>query len=243
MDYWQRLTETASQLTQPTVHAQFIAMRDWRTAVAANRLPAQPLPPLGLDPLTGLGAPPALAVALTVFDHLARHFRQYIAYHYGMWAFVSQSLFTTWQTLYGPRRYLEVAAGNGYVSKGLASMGNPVITTDPLAWVTHNKTGQTPLVPVTRAGATAALWRYGAQVDAVVMAWSPDNEWSDAAFLRCLRTHFPQLELFVIGERNGATNSTLFWQQAEFVTDRRLLPLNRAMPRFDAINDRIYRIR
>ncbi|WP_262314674.1 SAM-dependent methyltransferase [Lacticaseibacillus parakribbianus] len=243
MDYWQHVTQLAATCDQKALQAQVTAMRDWRRAVQAQRLPQTALPPLGLDPLTWLGEPEGVARRLQAFDHLARHFRQYIAYHFGMWAFVQRDFFASWQAAFGPMRYLEVAAGNGYVSRGLQEVGNQVITTDPLAWVSHNVTGQTPLVPLQQAGASAALWRYGDQVDAVVMAWSPDNEWSDASFLLTLRRSFPQLRLFVIGERRGATNSTLFWQLAQFVPDRRLLTVNRALPRFDAINERLYLMR
>ncbi|WP_225047191.1 SAM-dependent methyltransferase [Lacticaseibacillus kribbianus] len=243
MDYWQNVTALASRLAQPEVAAKVAAMSGWKNAVAAGRLPDAALPRLGLDPLAGLGEAPDVAADLVRFDHLARNFRQYIAYHYGMWAFVNRDFFARWQAAFGPARYLEVAAGNGYVSAGLIAAGNSVITTDALTWTAHNVTGQRPLVPVARAGASAALWRYGDQVDAVVMAWSPDNEWSDASFLTTLRRHFPGLRLFVIGERFGATNSTLFWQLAKFVPDRRLLAVNRGLPRFDAINERLYLMR
>nr|WP_179395770.1 SAM-dependent methyltransferase [Lacticaseibacillus absianus] len=233
----------AAACPTPLVTQQLNAMTTWRQAVAHGQLPVQPLIRLGLPAEERLSTDPVVEQALHRFDQLARNFRQYIAYHYGMWAFVSQTLAETWQATYGPQRYLEVAAGNGYLSAGLQAAGSEVITTDPLSWVGTNATGRAPLVPVQRAGATAALWRYGHAVDAVVMAWSPDQEWNDAAFLHTLRAAFPQLQLFVIGERHGATNSRLFWQQARFVPDRRLLTLNRAFPQFDAINDRIYRMR
>lgn len=245
MDYWQKLTQLAAQMPTAEITAQLNALTAWRTAVAVGTLPRDPLPRLGL---TGEAMAQAevdfhvAAAPVRALDHLLRHFRQYVAYHYGMWAFVQMPLFAEWTRLFGPLRYLEVAAGNGYVSAGLQAAGNHVTATDSLTWRSQNVTGRTPLVPVRQAGASAALWQYGTAVDAVVMAWSPDHEWSDAAFLKLLRSQFPHLLCFVIGERFGATNSRLFWQLAQFVPDRRLLPLNRAFPRFDAINDRIYLI-
>lgn len=246
MDYWKKLNQLADRMPTPEIRQQLTAVTQWRQAVAASRLAAQPLPRLGLTGEAMAAAQYNCGASLhdvVALDHLLCHFRQYIAFHYGMWAFVQQSLFSQWTALFGTRRYLEVAAGNGYVSWGLQAAGNSVIATDSLTWQSQNVTGRRPLLPVYRAGASAALWRWGDQVDAVVMAWSPDHEWSDAAFLNLLRTRFAGLDLFVIGERNGATNSRLFWQLAQFVPDRRLLPLNRAFPRFDAINDRIYLIR
>lgn len=242
-DYWRRLTRLAGTMPLPALSAQLTTMGAWREAVRHGRLPRAPLPRLGVD--AGMYAslvmqPHADLRDIRTVDHLLRNFRQYIAYHYGMWAFVQQQLFTVWHDLFGRLRYLEVAAGNGYISAGLQAVGNHAIATDTLSWTAENETGRRPLVPIHRANATAALWQYGNMVDAVVMAWSPDRDANDVHFLFTLRHCFPQLRFFVIGERNGATNSALFWQLARFVPDRRLLPLNRAYPQFDAINDRIY---
>ncbi|WP_390409658.1 SAM-dependent methyltransferase [Lacticaseibacillus jixiensis] len=245
MDYWQTLTTLDARLALNGVHQQVTAMAAWRQALGESLVPKQPLMRLGVDEslyLEGLlqGITPK---DLHTVDALLRNFRQYCAYHFGMWAAVNQQLFATWTRLFGPLRYLEVAAGNGYVSAGLQAAGNAVITTDPLSWTKENATGRKPLVPVLPYTATTALWRYGSQVDAVVMAWSPDRDPNDAHFLQVLRQHYPNLLFFVIGERNGATNSRLFWSQAQFVPERRLLALNRAFPQYDAINERIYLMR
>jgi hypothetical protein len=242
VDYWPRLVQLDQQVNVLALHQQVVAATAFRAALRQRRLPKRPLMRLGVTPADYAeavlaGVDPAAVQAL---DALLRNFRQYVAYHYGMWSFVTQSLFATWQQLFGPQRYLEVAAGNGYISAGLQAQGNHVITTDPLSWTQENMTGRTPLVPIQPLGATAALWQYGAAVDAVVMAWSPDHDLNDVQFLTTLRRHYPHLHFFVIGERKGATNSRLFWSQAQFVPDRRLLALNRALPQFDAINERLY---
>lgn len=245
MDYWSRLTQLNQHLAIPAIMQQVDAMTVWRATLLAAQVPAVPLPRLGIDESTYLDGllHGATAAELRQCDAMLRNFRQYCAYHFGIWAAVNQQLFTTWTTLFGLKRYLEVAAGNGYVSAGLQASGNQVIATDALSWTKENATGRTPLLPVHQATATTALWRYGAQVDAVVMAWSPDHDPNDAHFLQVLRTHFPQLQFFVIGERFGATNSRLFWSQAQFVADKRLLRLNRDFPRFDAINECVYWMR
>lgn len=244
MDYWANLTQLTKQAHHPALTAQYTAMQVFRDAVAQGELPKVPLPRLGMTEAIAFDLMRENLPLRNVntLDHLLRNFRQYIAYHYGMWAFVQQQLFVTWTALFGRQRYLEIAAGNGYLSYGLQQAGNQVIATDARTWQKENLTGATPLLPIHQAGETAALLTYGPHVDAVVMAWSPDHEWNDAALLWQLRQHFPSLPLFVLGERNGATNSRLFWQLAQFVPDRRLLKLNRAFPRFDAINDRIYLI-
>lgn len=245
MPYWKKLTTLIANSHVPVLTRRYQAAATWRAAVMANQLPPTPLPVLALNEVdfaTAVLAGVAPPTVVTI-DHLLRNFRQYIAYHFGMWAFVNQQLCQVWQATFGPLRYLEVAAGNGFLSYGLRQAGVKVIATDSHTWLSENVTGQTPLLPVATAASATAVWRYGAQVDAVVMAWSPDRDPNDVHVLHLLRRFFPQLLFFVIGERFGATNSQLFWQEAQFVPDRRLLALNRAMPRFDTINDRIYLMR
>lgn len=244
MPYWAKLLQLNQQLNNSVLAAQVQAMADWRNALAKCQLPIVPLPRLGIDESLYLDLVLAGgdAKAIQVMDKMLRNFRQYFAYHYGMWASVNQALFQTWQQLFGPMRYLEVASGNGYISAGLKAQGNSVITTDALTWTQENMTGRTPLVPTQALTANAALWAYGDQVDAVVMAWSPDHDLNDAHTLHLMRRQFPQLLWFVIGERHGATDSQLFWSLAKIKADRRLLKLNRQLPQFDAINERIYLI-
>ncbi|WP_204122802.1 SAM-dependent methyltransferase [Lacticaseibacillus mingshuiensis] len=244
MTYWEKLTALAAPY--PALRPQLTAMAAVREALAEPRLPENALPPLGLAPdlfADLLAAHPDAYGQLVAVDHLLRNFRRACAFEYGMWAFVHEALFTQWQALFGPLRYLELAAGNGYVSAGLAAQGNRVIATDSFAWKQESETGRTPLLPVEALPAAAALHRYGDQVDAVVMAWSPDRDPNDVHVLQVLRAYFPHLKFFVIGERFGATDSRLFWQLAEFVPDKRLLALNRALGRFDAVNERIYLMR
>nr|WP_225350881.1 hypothetical protein [Lacticaseibacillus camelliae] len=137
MDYWVKLNQLAETMPTPAIRQQVAALTAWRTAVAAHQLPTAALPRLGLTGETMAEAQYDFQVplrAVVALDHLLRHFRQYIAYHFGMWAFVQQSLFAEWTALFGPRRYLEVAAGNGYVSFGLQAAGNRVIASDSLTW-------------------------------------------------------------------------------------------------------------
>ena len=246
MDYWSTLNRLAKQYARiGPLKSQLTAMKDWQASIAAGVLPAHALPWLGLNTPqidAALTQPQAQLQELLQLDHLLHNFRRYIAFHDGMWSFVHEDLFATWHLLYGPQRYLEVAAGNGYVSAGLRAQGDKTITTDAHTWTKENVTGCQPLVPVKTATANAALFLYAQQVDAVVMAWSPDKDPNDVRFLHIMQHYFPTKQLFVIGERNGATNSRLFWQEARTVPDRRLFALNRAFGHFDAIHERVYRL-
>lgn len=247
MRYWERLTMLGTKYQQlVSVRVQLTAVTQARAAIRNRELPKQQLPKLGLDLTTIAMAgtvPDGKIAELVALDHMLRNFRWYIAYHYGVWAYITQELITKWLELYPGRRYLEVAAGNGLLSYGLRQAGAEVICTDALTWVAENGTGKEPWTQVLPATATSALWQYGDQVDAVIVAWSPDRDPSDVHLLHTLRTHFPHLELFVIGDKFGITNSRLFWREARMVPDKKLLQLNQAFRKFDAVGDRIYLMR
>ncbi|WP_127848156.1 SAM-dependent methyltransferase [Lacticaseibacillus hulanensis] len=244
MRYWERVKTLGDKYQRlPAVTSQLTPLTSARDAIIARRLPEHQLPRLGLDITTIAMAgtvPNGKIEELVALDHLLGNFRWYLAYHYGVWAYITQDLITKWMGLYPNRRYLEVAAGNGLLSYGFRSAGAKVISTDALTWVSENGTGKTPWTKVEAATATSALWEYGNQVDAVIMAWSPDRDPSDAHLLQTIRTHFPQLELFVIGDRFGITNSNLFWREARMVPDKKLLQLNQAFRKFDQVGDHIY---
>lgn len=244
MHYWERVTSLGDKYhALPAVSAQMAAVTAARAAIVAKHLPKQQLPRLGLDLTTIAMAgtvPDGKIEELIALDHMLGNFRWYVAYHYGVWAYITEELIAKWVALYPNRRYLEVAAGNGLLSYGLRAAGQQVICTDALTWVDENGTGKTPWTQVTASTATSALWTYGDQVDAVIMAWSPDRDLSDAHLLNTMRTHFPHLELFVIGDRFGITNSNLFWREARLVPDKKLLQLNQAFRKFDAVGDHIY---
>nr|WP_243681223.1 hypothetical protein [Lacticaseibacillus manihotivorans] len=160
MPYWTKLLQLNQVLANPVLDAQVQAMSAWREALAKRQLPKHPLPRLGIDESLYLDLVMAGGdvKSIQTMDKMLRNFRQYFAYHYGMWSSVNLDLFQTWQSLFGPMRYLEVASGNGYLSAGLKAQGNSVITTDALTWTQENMTGRTPLVQTEALTANAALW-------------------------------------------------------------------------------------
>ncbi|WP_155287193.1 SAM-dependent methyltransferase [Lacticaseibacillus zhaodongensis] len=246
MKYWPRLMQLGAKYRGiPAVAERIDAMVAAKAAVEQHQLPAKQLPQMQLplaDYALAASVPDGRLDELMALDHMLHNFRWFLAYHYGVWAYITQELIAAWVQAYPGRRYLEVAAGNGLLSYGLRQAGQSVISTDALTWVDENGTGNAPWTPVRRATASAALWEYGDQVDAVIMAWSPDKDPNDAHLLSLIRNNFPQLELFCIGDRNGITNSNLFWRQAQLRVDRKLLRLNQAFRSFDAVGDRIYLI-
>lgn len=173
-------------------------------------------------------------------DHLLRNFRSYLETTFGMWAYINTSFLDEWVKQFGPHRYLEIMAGNGFISAGLRQRHQTVICTDSFAWRAESTTGRQPWTKILPLDALTAVKRYASQVDVVIMSWSPDGDPIDWQVLQYLRQLSPQPLLFCIGERNGATNSLFFWQHAHSLTDRRLLKVNARYARFDLMRDRLY---
>ncbi|MFC6323256.1 hypothetical protein [Companilactobacillus baiquanensis] len=195
-----------------------------------------------LSSLIELGQPEFEKVVLDLqkFDHDLREFRTYLQVRFGYWATITSDLMKTWSELYPNKIYLELMAGNGYISKGFMDNGIKSICTDDLSWSKQSQTGLNTLVNVENLDAIAALNKYSQSVDAVVLAWSPDREEIDYDILQLVRQF--DLELFVIGEKNGATNSRKFWESAQVLDSPEVEKLNELYKQYDLVSDKIYLI-
>ncbi|KRK64747.1 hypothetical protein FC72_GL001989 [Companilactobacillus tucceti DSM 20183] len=178
---------------------------------------------------------------LQKFDHDLREFRTYLQVRFGYWATITSDLMKTWSDLYPDKKYLELMAGNGYISRGFKDNGISSICTDDLSWAKQSQTGLSTLVNVENLDALAALKKYSRSVDAVILAWSPDREEIDYDILQLVRE--ADLELFVIGEKNGATNSHKFWENAEVINNDKIEMLNKVYKQYDLVKDKIYLIK
>ena len=181
-----------------------------------------------------------LSDALPKLDKQLRSFRDYLESQYGMLAYISAPFIKDLADSIGDSPVLEVMAGNGYISKGLNDLGVKVFPTDSLEWVDENQTGKHQLIPVEKLDALAAIAKYQSQVKYVIMSWSPDKQTIDVDVLNAIRKADNDLELIVIGEKNGATDSKAFWQQAHFIKPETAKQLNRHHQPFDLIKDQIY---
>ena len=127
------------------------------------------------------------------------------------------------------------------MSKGLKDKRptQTVFTTDSTAWVKENQTGRHPVISIEPLDALAAVDKYADQVEYVIMSWAPDKGEADWDLLEHLREHYPALKLLVIGEKDGATNSKRFWQEAQLSQDG-LAQVNAALKSFDLIDEQVY---
>lgn len=179
---------------------------------------------------------------LPKLDRALRNFRDYLEDTYGMWSYVNSAFANALAKYLGNAPVLEIMAGNGYISKGLRN-NNPherIYTTDSQAWVKENETGKHPVTKVEKLAALDAIKKYGHQVDYVIMSWAPDKGEADWQVLQLLRQDYPDIKLLVIGEKNGATNSKKFWQEAHLSQDKDLQKVNIQLHTFDLIDEQIY---
>lgn len=183
-----------------------------------------------------------LSNSLPKLDKLLRDFRDYLSSSYGMWAYTNSSFLGDLSTYTAGGSVLELMAGNGYISAGLRAR-NPkqvVYTTDDTSWKTENATGAKPVTAIEALDALAALAKYGDTVDYVIMSWSPDGLTIDVDVLTAMRTQYPQAQFIVIGEKDGATDSTEFWQTAQLTE---VPELNAHYHTFDLIDERVYLVK
>lgn len=182
------------------------------------------------------------SVALPKLDKALRNFRDYLEDTYGMWSYVNAPFAKALSTYLDGHPVLEIMAGNGYISKGLRNNNSSqkIYTTDSQAWVSENETGKHPVTKIEKLDALAAIKKYGDQVDYVIMSWAPDKQETDWEVLQLIRQDYPQLQLLVIGEKDGATDSKKFWQAAHLSQPENLQQVNRQLHSFDLIDEQIY---
>ncbi|KRL68513.1 hypothetical protein [Companilactobacillus versmoldensis] len=175
------------------------------------------------------------------FDDQLSEFRTYLQVRFGYWATITDQLMDQWTELFPDNTYLELMAGNGYISRGFLDRGVKSICTDNLSWSGQSQTGHLPLTKVIQTDAVSALDQFGSEIDSVVLAWSPDHNEIDNELLQLIRQ--TELNFFVIGEKYGATNSHKFWDDADIVEDDRIDKLNEVYSQYDLVNDKIFLIR
>lgn len=185
------------------------------------------------------------SAALPKLDRALRNFRDYLEDTYGMWSYVNAPFAKALADYLNGAPVLEIMAGNGYISKGLRNnnANQQIYTTDSQAWVKENETGKHPVTKIEKLDAISAIKKYGDQVDYVIMSWAPDKGETDWEVLQLLRQDYPDIKFLVIGEKDGATNSKKFWQEAQLSQDEDLQKVNQQLHSFDLIDEQIYLVK
>lgn len=163
--------------------------------------------------------------------------RQVMIENFGIWHICNQLWINDLQAFCGLDSYnLEIMAGNAVISANLEN----TIATDNLDWQGQDNDRPCPWTAMEKLDAVTAVQKYYLHVDNIIMAWAPDSGEVDWQVLHFLRQNHFQGNLIVIGERNGATNSTKFWQNAQLqLVDQ----LNQHHRPFDFINDQVWLVK
>lgn len=180
------------------------------------------------------------SAALPKLDKALRNYRDYLEETYGMWSYTNAPFAKSLADYIAGAPTLEIMAGNGYISKGLKNNSlQKLYTTDSQEWVKENETGRHPVTEIEKLDAISAIKKYGDQVKYVIMSWAPDKGETDWEVLQLIRNDYPDLKLLVIGEKDGATNSKAFWQNAQLSQDG-LDKVNANLYSFDLIDEQVY---
>ncbi|MBO3092066.1 hypothetical protein LH991_13775 [Schleiferilactobacillus harbinensis] len=245
--YWYRLAALVDRFSAaaPGLRGRCQRMQQFAAALAQRQLPPQGLPDLTLSAgeiAALLVAFPNETGAIRTLDRLFNEFRHVIQRQFGVWAMLTAPFADTLAAAWQGRRVVELMAGNGMLSAGLAQRGVTMTATDDRSWVAANGTGQDPWYPIQDLPATQAVAATLAQTDAYVWAWSPDGVPVDWAVLQQLRAAQFAGDLLVIGEFRGVTDSQEFWDHAHLHTTPLTRALNRQLHQFDLINERAFLI-
>lgn len=182
-----------------------------------------------------------MSAHLEKFDQDLGDFRSYLQTRFGYWATITQDFVAQIKTEFPNQSFLELMAGNGYLSKGLRDLGVETYCTDDLSWSQYNQTGNLKLTDVESLDALSALDKYGDKVDNVILAWSPDREDIDYRVLQKIRQM--DVNFLLIGEKDGATDSHEFWQAADLIADPRIDRINQVYSHYDLVHDQLYLVK
>ncbi len=186
-----------------------------------------------------------LTEPLEDIDFLLRHLRDALIEYFSMYGFVSSDFVRDLSAYTDGQPVLELMAGHGYISAGLKAIApaQNIIATDNEDWRTQpDPTSAKPVTDVENMDAIAALDMYGENVSTVIMSWAPDTtdaDWQVLQYIRDNQYRF-DFDFIVIGEKDGATDSDVFWHEAEL---EEVPALNAHHQSFDLIDERVYLVK
>lgn len=186
-----------------------------------------------------------LTEPLEDIDFLLRHLRDALIEYFSMYGFVSSDFVRDLSAYTDGQPVLELMAGHGYISAGFKAIApaQKIIATDNEDWRTQpDPTSAKPVTDVENMDAIAALDMYGENVSTVIMSWAPDTtdaDWQVLQYIRDNQYRF-DFDFIVIGEKDGATDSDVFWHEAEV---EEVPALNAHHQSFDLIDERVYLVK
>lgn len=236
-DFFQLKKRYASE---PELLAKTTTIEGVLAGLANRQLPSQDLPRIDYSADELMRHPEWLP-----FDEVMSDLRETLVNEHGIWFLPNQDFLADLKDHLQGRELVELCAGNAALSAGLQTIGVSAKPVDTLDWVGQDIEVPKPWTEVTKASADEAVQEEIRLVQngdkpalpVFLMAWVPNGNEVDWRILQDLRDSALPFELIVIGEKNGATNSTNFWRNAEYS-----LPdgLNQNYHSFDSFKDAVY---
>ncbi len=234
-EYLRHLKKYSLEYQQvPDALAKITAVKETVEHLQAKALPTRPLPRLEFSEtrlFDLLGKHPDVLQMVSFLNDL----RECVIENFGIWHIFSRQWVNDLQIYLRKRPVLQVMAGNAV----LASYLENTIATDDFDWQGQDIQRPKPWTTVQRMDAMAAVQRYYRDVKVIIMEWAPDGDPIDYQILRILREKNWSGEFIVIGEKNGATNSKIFWKSATLTLVKQL---NKDHQPFDFIRDQVFKV-
>lgn len=153
----------------------------------------------------------------------------------GMYAYVSWRWINPLAEWIANRKCLEIMAGAGWLTYALKQKGINIIATDDFSW--HSCNQWENVTEIEQLTANQAIWKYGKQIDIVIMAWPYVDEHAYQA-LRLLNYLNHNALMVYIGEKSGGcTADDNFFANFEEIEDPGFEAVASKYQRFVCIRD------
>lgn len=236
--YQIKLNELDKKLAYLPFHKQVSTINRVITSLEEGKILPKSPDSLGFLPdsldimIESVGCPFAAQEA----NNLLNNFRSFLSREYGIWSLPNLETARLIKEEYHVKSSLEVMAGNAYWSKALSEVGIDAVASDSFSWAKSSTTGKEPVFKTENLDALSAVKAYEG-VDLVICSWAPNFGEDDMRILDLYYKLKAQPTLIFIGEKNGATNSSVFWQTAHVKTNPKI---NHSFQSFDFIDEKVY---
>lgn len=231
----------------PTISEKIKSLSHAVISLSKNEYPKTALPflPLSQEEIENLVMlnlnDDQLEAKIDFLDQQLINFREVVRENFGIYCILNEQLINDFSNIL-TAPFIELAAGNGFLSARLKERGLKGVAVDNFEYMTETKNSK-EYFPVIKDDAVTYFSIHYRRYSSVILAWSPDNSMIDQQILKIIRYHKERINFFVIGERNGQTNSSEFWADAHFINLKKMIKLNRSFSDFDLYHDRIYWIK